>query len=361
MSSKLTIVHVINSLERGGAETLLVSLLPELNEHYNIILVTLMPDNDFDDEAVICQQRYCLNYKSIRSVVPCVFQLRRIINRHNASLVRSQLYLSSIIARIATPANIPMVFSIHNPMSLDSYKKNGFALPLERLTYKKRHHIISVSNDALKDFDKYVGIKGRCYTLYNFINQIFVDNAQVREQVNYKSLRLVAVGNLKEQKNYFYLTEAFKKLNSENITLDIYGEGHLRHALQKEINKHALNLTLKGKCKAIDKILPEYDLYVLCSSYEGFGIAPIEAMAIGLPLLLSDLPVLREVTHNNALFFDPQDPDSFIELIEKIISGEYDLKNLSETGIQIAKENYQQKNYFKKLDKIYTSVINTKL
>lgn len=357
MKRKLKIVHVIYSLGRGGAETLLVNLLKDLNERYEFTLVTLDPRNDFAKEEIIAHRFYCLHYKGAQSIPSCVWKLRAIIQKVKPDLVRSQLFETSIVARVATPASIPMIFSIHNPLSVDCYSKNRFALPLEKLTYKRRHSIISVSKDSLQDFDKYVGLKSRSFILYNFINPVYVERAQPKLDFDYADLRLVAVGNLREQKNYGYLLKAFKQLKNYSVTLHIYGEGDLRESLQQEIDQHGLNIHLKGRLSRVYDALPEYDLYVMPSSYEGFGIAPVEAMAIGLPLLLSDLPVLREVTHNNALFFNPQEPSTFVQLIKEIFEQRYDLKQLSANGIDIAADNYQKKDYLPRLDFIYKQVI----
>jgi glycosyltransferase involved in cell wall biosynthesis len=351
------IVHVIDSLVRGGAETLLVNLLPALAERYDIVLVTLRPERDFAPEDVVCREYHCLGYTGAASLASCAWKLRRIIRRHRPDLVRAQLYLSSVVARLATPRGIPLVFSIHNPMSEDSYRKNRLALPLEKLTYRKRHALISVSEDALRDFDRWVGVKGRAYILYNFINPAYLEAARVRDGVG-RCVRMVAVGMLKKQKNYFYLIEAFRQLEGRDISLDIYGEGPLRAKLQAEIDRHGLPITLKGKRGDIYEVLPDYDLYVMSSSYEGFGIAPVEAMAAGLPALLSDLPVLREVSGGNALFFDPADPAALVDILDRILAGEVDLKALSAGGIERATSCFQKDAYVEKLGAIYSELMS---
>jgi glycosyltransferase involved in cell wall biosynthesis len=360
MAGKIKIVHIIDSFGRGGAETLLVNLLKDLNEAYELTLVTLFPQNDFPHEAIICKQFYCLHYKGFTSIPRCIMALRRIINKERPDLVRSQLYLSSVLARLATPAKVPLVFSIHNPLSKDGYSKNPLALPVEKWTYKKRHHVISVSQDSLDDFDKHVGLKGPSYLLYNFINPLYFQQSAVKKNPDPLQLKLVAVGNLRAQKNYFYLIEAFKQIKDPRVSLDIYGDGDLEEALQRQIDKHKLPIRLKGKADDIFNVLPRYNAYVMCSAYEGFGNAPIEAMAKGLPLLLSDLAVLREVTHGNALFFDPHNPQSFVQLIEEIMDKRHDLEQLSALGMQIAKANYQREQYLPKLHRIYQSVIYSK-
>lgn len=356
VAAKPRIVHVIDSLTRGGAETLLVNLLPELAPHYDVVLVTLTPDSDFDPALVICKERHCLGYTGPASIPSCAWKLRRIIARHRPALVRSQLYVSSVVARLATPSRTPLVFSIHNPMSQDSYKANRLALPLEKLTYNARHALISVSRDALDDFDRWVGIRGSSYILYNFINPRYFDVGRVRTAVA-PQVRLVAVGMLKEQKNYRYLLEAFRVLRNDSVSLDIYGEGPLRESLQQEIDRQGINVALKGKRPDIHTVLQDYDLYVMSSRYEGFGIAPVEAMATGLPLLLSDLPVLREVSHGNALFFDPTDPRSFLRRLEEVRSGAVDLATLSERGMTLARSNYSREGYVRRLLSIYQDVV----
>ncbi|MEA3002016.1 MAG: hypothetical protein QOH81_804 [Sphingomonadales bacterium] len=352
---KPTIVHVIDSLARGGAETLLVDLLPDLAALYRIILVTLRPESDFPADEIVCEARYCLDYRGAASLAGCALALRRIIRRHRPDLVRSQLYLSGIVARLATPRGTPLAFSIHNPMSQDAYCRNRLALPLEKLTYRKRHALISVSRDALEDFDRWVGIRGRSYILYNFINSAYLAASRIRRSAG-PALRLVSVGMLKEQKNYFYLIDAFKQLRGEPVTLDIYGEGPLRASLQEAIDAHGLAITLKGKRSDIPAVLGDYDLYVMPSFYEGFGIAPVEAMATGLPLLLSDLPVLREVTFGNALFFDPAEPRSFLDLVRRLREGAVDVAALSERGIALASDHYRKQAYVGRLAAIYGDI-----
>jgi glycosyltransferase involved in cell wall biosynthesis len=126
---------------------------------------------------------------------------------------------------------------------------------------------------------------------------------------------------------------------------------------QNEIDKNDLAINFKGQAHHIYEILPRYDMYVSSSAHEGFGIATVEAMASGLPVLLSNLPVFHEVTFNNALFFDIQDPMSFKILIQEIFEDKYDLNKLSQKGIDIAKQ-YTKEIYLKKLFYIYYQLLN---
>ncbi|HSX05324.1 MAG TPA: glycosyltransferase family 1 protein [Candidatus Saccharimonadales bacterium] len=61
-------------------------------------------------------------------------------------------------------------------------------------------------------------------------------------------------------------------------------------------------------------------IYTSASHYEGFGMTPLEAMSYGRPCALSDIPVFREVTGNNALYFNPQDPQSIAAAWQQLLT-----------------------------------------
>jgi glycosyltransferase involved in cell wall biosynthesis len=264
--------------------------------------------------------------------------------------VHSHLFFSSLIARIATPKRIPVINSIHVIQSLDSYSRNKIAIYLEKLTYRKRHHIIAVSDTVLKDFDKWIGLKGSSEVLYNFIRDEFYVE-RIKSKLNLHPFRMVAVGYLKFQKNYQYVIEAFKHM-PPNVTLDIYGGGDTT-GYQEQIDKHKLNIRLLGSHNELYKILPEYDAYLMCSLFEGQPLSLLEAIASGLPAILSDIPVLREVTAENAIYFDLNNPKDLANKVERIINGEIDILKHVKPALDRIKLFAKKDIYLRKLDNVY--------
>lgn len=358
MRRKPTLLYVIDSLTRGGAETLLVDLLQDLQREHQVVIVTLYEGSDFDESKLVGTKRYCLFYRGFKSIPTCVRKLRKIIGKEQPILVHAHLYTASLLARIATPRKVPLAFSIHTMLSIENYNKKKFSLFAERLTYCKHHHVIAVSQQPLEDFDHYVGIKGPAHVLYNFVNPVFFQKSRIATPIDNRPFKLVAVGNLKPVKNYGVLIEAFKQLKHLPVSLDIYGEGTDYDILQEQIKEASVSITLKGLCREIFRVLPEYDLYVMSSLYEGFPVAPLEAMTVGLPLLLCDLPVLRESVGPLAIFFNQRDPNSFVAAIKDVMSGRVDLPTLSAKGIELAKKEYQQKDYLNRLQHIYKKMIS---
>ena len=353
----MKILHVIDSLMLGGTENQFLSLLPELARDHDIVLVTLKDADRPDLGQLPVTRRYSLGFTGYRSLPQAVRRLRGIIRRERPDLVRSQLYWSSITARLATPRSIPLIFSIHSTMSADGYLKRRSSLWLEKLTYWRRHHLISVSKHALDDFERHVGVKGTAEVMTNFVAPEFIGHER-RHRPFTPPFRLVAVGNLKPVKNYAYLVEALDEL-PRDVSIDIYGEGSERGPLQDQIAVTGIAARLMGARGAMWEVLSDYDLVVMPSHYEGCPNAAIEAMAVGLPLLLSDIPVMHEVSHGNALFFDPEDPKSFIRLMRRILAGEFDLQAMSERGLEIVRTNYLKAGYIERLNAIYERAVAT--
>jgi len=246
-------------------------------------------------------------------------------------------------------------------MSKNVFNNSRILTLAEKMTIRKNHIVLAVSNVVLKDYQNKIKRSGRAFVLKNYISdEYFQKEISSKKFINLKKIKLIAIGNFKEAKNYSYLIRAFEHLKRYgNISLDVYGRGDKENfrKLKNEIDARSLPIVLKGAVMNPHEIMPHYDLYVSCSKHEGFGIAAIEAMAMGLPLLLSNLPVYHEVTFNNALFFDIQNPMSFAALIKEIFKNKHDLNNLSGKGIDLARK-YTKEDYLHNLFDIYDKIFN---
>jgi glycosyltransferase involved in cell wall biosynthesis len=352
---------VIDNLGRGGAEMLLMGILPELNNRFDLILVTLSDEFEFDPAELNYHKRYSLGFSGKSSFLPAIFKLKGIIRRTRPDLVHAHLYNSGIVARAACPTGIPLVYSLHTIMSKDAFDSSKWYKWLERLTLKKGQAVIAVSEAVLQDYKELVPLAGASYVLKNYVSDNFFhaasEHAVIKENDH---LNLISVGNIKAVKNYGYLVKAFEHLLAAPVSLHIFGQGAQEEvtALQQQIDKTKVNIQLKGSTDNISMLLPSYDLFVMCSSYEGFGIAPVEAMAMGLPLLLSDIPVFREITHDNGLFFDLDEPMELVRIINDILANKYDLQQMSVKGLKIAQAHYRKSIYVEKLFSIYDELLS---
>src|SRR4051812_6284329 len=100
---KKTILHLIYNLGRGGAETMLVTVVKELTD-YNNIVVTLFPQNHFKDELK-CDPYYRLHLKSVLLLPLAANRLKKIIKENKGDIVHPHLFWPTVLARMATPKN----------------------------------------------------------------------------------------------------------------------------------------------------------------------------------------------------------------------------------------------------------------
>jgi len=123
--------------------------------------------------------------------------------------------------------------------------------------------------------------------------------------------------------------------------------------LEDEVEKYNLNINFRGSTSQLPEILPNFDAYIMPSLFEGFGIAPLEAMAVGIPVILSNIDVFTEIAGEVALFFNPYQVEDLVSILNKIISNEIDLySNLSNAKNRVL-ELSEKENYLNKLQKIY--------
>lgn len=358
---KPTILHFINDLGRGGAETSLVSVVNNLSEFKNII-VTIKDNNKFKEE--LKSDGYSsLNLENALSltVIPkAVIRLKKMIRLLKPDIIHSHLTIADCIARLSTPNSIPLISTIHtSPKDSADYKKWYFR-KLDKITYSFRPStIVGCSESSLKEYFEQLKVKRKeCTTIYNF-----VDIGQFTPKSDFSlkdKFRLVCVGNLKFQKNLSFMIEALSKIPNQNIELHIYGGGWQQDQLQTLINDTKSPTFLHGVSKNINQILNQYDLYVMSSFWEGHSLSTNEAMASCLPLLLSDIPSFREQAADSAIYFDLTNHQDFIEKVLLLKSNENLRKTIAEKGYERVRKKFTLEQHLKELKKLYWSKLSLK-
>lgn len=358
MSSKKTVLHIIDYLGRGGAEVMLVKVLKELKE-YNNIVVTLNPQNHFGNEF-FCDEYYCINMGSFARFPIAVLKLRAFIKKHKIDLIHSHLFSATIVARLATPAKIPLITTIHTNITASKDYAKWYIKLLENFTYKiHKSSIVGVSSLVLQQYFAFLNhTPYKQYLLYTFVDVREIKNAILPLTSGNKSMfTLIAIGALRYPKNQQYLINAFKKLKDENIELHIYGDGNLRKELELSIEEAGVKVILKGEVENAAKLMPQYDAYVMSSEFEGFSLSVLEAMAMQMPMLLSDIPSFREQCADSAVFFDLKSTDDFVSKLKKFAT-DTDFRNqLALTAKERVMNNFTLEHHMKGLRKIYTETL----
>lgn len=353
------IIHIIFDLGRGGAETMLVAVVKELPEYENII-ITLFSSNHFKNELE-CDELYDLDLK-LRDLLffpRVVMRLRRIFNKIKPDLIHTHLYWPTVLTRMAAPKSIPVVTTIHSFVSQMADYKKWYLKLFDRLTYKLRPTvIIAVSKGALDEYFSFLKLKRhRSYCLYNFVDTKRFKQKENSDNSNGK-VRIVTVGALRYSKNYMYLLESLQFVKQENTFLDIYGGGPLENEIRDFIIQNKLSsVTLKGQMEKVESLLMQYDIFVMASKYEGLSLSVLEAMATGIPLLLSDIPSFREQCEDTAVYFKLNDPQDFSQKLKWMQNNKEQVqKNVSRALFRV-NEQFTLDHHISDLRMIYKEVL----
>jgi len=180
-----------------------------------------------------------------------------------------------------------------------------------------------------------------------------------------EKLAVGSFGRLTVEKDHKTFLAAAKKVISNfqfpifNIYFVIAGDGNLRSELKQQVKDLGIGdkVTFLGFVPEDRKIetYSSFDIFVFPSLAEGFGIVLIEAMALGLPCVVSDLPVLREVTDDGrcALLFKSADSADLAEKIGMLIEDGDLRRDLGQKARKRVENRYSMKRFVENYDCLY--------
>ena len=95
--------------------------------------------------------------------------------------------------------------------------------------------------------------------------------------------------------------------------------------------------------------------FVFPSQYEGFGLPPLEAMALGCPVATSDIAPLREACGEACIFFDPDDPEDIAERVMALSNDEAQRRLLGNAGREVTRNLTWDRSAQKWLDLLFVA------
>ena len=153
-----------------------------------------------------------------------------------------------------------------------------------------------------------------------------VDLDKFRDLGLSRKKQVVAVGNLRWQKGYKYLIDAFSSLTDTRYDLVIAGEGPLRDELERQIREIGLAGTVRMPGRLdhdqLVELLGESSIYVMSSVSEGFPKALLEAMACGLPVVTTNAGCCHDVAVDSGICVDCADSEALATALRMIIEDE---------------------------------------
>lgn len=159
--------------------------------------------------------------------------------------------------------------------------------------------------------------------------------------------RFVAISSIEPRKDFKTIIEAFAKLESTGVKLEIIGgSSQVFKSLNFEIPS---NVTFLGRLTDIElkeKLASAYG-FISSSLYEGFGLPVLEAQSFGVPTIISDIPVYRELFGESAIYFEIKNSNELANQIQtfilqdnRIFWSEKSLKNAQKFDWELCSDKY---------------------
>ena len=353
----MKVLHIINSLTIGGAEILLTNSLAKggLQDYVENIILYFQGESELADKIDKRVTVINLNYKGWYSFGTLLMKIRDTIKIHKPDIIHTHLNPAGWYTVLARPKNTPQIHTLHISYS-DNTDTDKVRLFFEKklLLQRKDANLITLSELLKEDLKASVNIKGNVFVLSNFIaDEFFEPNPETPPSAVFK---LVAVGNMRPQKNYNYLLDIFQHLKDYPVSVDVYGHGD-DTALRQRAEKENLPVTFMGPVKNPKDIYWKYNGFIMPSKFEGFGLTAYEAMASGLPLFLSDLGAFKSLIKDNAVYFSLTDAANAAETIKTAVSNNSNREDMVTKARKYAQKTVKREMYITNLLKIYERVL----
>lgn len=335
----MKILHVITTINRGGAENHLVELVQGQIEKGHAVSVAYLKGDGYWEKrfrALGCSV-HSLQVRGNGDLTG-VLRLRRIVRTLRPNLVHAHMPPAELFCRLAllgpVTRGLPLVVSKHNDEPF--FRAPGWAW-VGRWCARRAGKVICIS-EAVKDYFVAHGLARKANDWvpihYGIDASPYRDSGAaaraLRAEWGLKEGDFVVgtVARLVPQKALHILLEGFAafRARQEGGRLVIVGRG----PLEKELRKKAEDLGLgdsilwAGYREDIPTVLQVFNVFALTSSYEGLGLVLLEAMAAARPVVATRVSAIPEVVAEGetGILVPSGDPAALARALEKMIDSD---------------------------------------
>ncbi len=355
----MKILHVITSLYNGGAERLMVDLLPRLrNDGENEVELLL-----FNGVETIFKKE--LQQKGIKIISLTttndvyhprrLLKLRRLIRQYDIVHTHNTACQFYVALASCLMRNKPLLVTTeHN--STNRRRSKFWLKPIDRWMYSRYASIVCIAEQTRLNLVGYIGDNKRLLTIHNGVDvSRFIK--PIKDIASKTDFIITMVAAYRPQKDFGTLFRALTHL-PDNYSLRIVGGGDPREG--ERIKSYCAQLGLNdrvffmGVRPDVPDILEQSDIIVLSSHWEGLSLSSIEGLACGRPFIASDVDGLHDIVQGaGALFQEGDDkelasrirhlcehPDEYQKIAEQCQqrARQYDISIMADNYLKLYKE-----------------------
>lgn len=315
----MRILHVIDTLDFGGAEKVLVALANGFVTRHQVTICCLTRIGELARELDPRVQAFCMGRGQGNDYL-LPWRLARHIRRTGYDVVHTHNWsvfleggIAGVLARV--PVLIHTAHGSYRPLETGPIQsvKRSLRHWVERRVARRFRRVVAVSDSIREQIPAIVGIEpGRLTTVHNG-----VANGTACISADERGLTFITVGRFDTIKNHEMMIHAFASVAAKfpSAKLMLVGDGPRRAAIEALIDKLHLGpkVELTGFRSDVTELLVRADVFLMSSRYEGISIALLEAMRAGLPTVATRVGGIPEtvIPQHTGLLVASEDTDAF--------------------------------------------------
>jgi len=386
LNRKIRVLNVLHSFGRGGAETLLLSLLnthDKVNFEWAVcgLFQSTRPSilSEFKGKGI---KYYNINtpswkmslshpIKSLGQYIDLSTKFLDVCKDFHPDVIHSHLFMPSFVSNILfAHTNVGLVTTFHNTVFAGGIYKYW----LQKLSVLHARPVCIGCSEAATMANLANGMipKSLSISVPNGVNTHDFDPEHVSLPENNPfaerpdCLHILQVGNLESRKGYEYTIKAAEILKNKDIPILICcaGIGIERENYERQAQQAGVidNIRFLGPRKDVKNLLKAADLFIMPSLYEGLSIAMLEAMSMGLPVVASSVGGAPEVIEDgkSGILIDPGDAEALASQIILLADNKELRKQIGEKARVRVISKYSLRSQASTLENIYHTVVKKK-
>lgn len=373
----MKIVYLLGSLNRGGTETLLLDVLRNAKQNdldaMGIYRKQGSLESDFRQSGV-----EMLQLPVEKNLLAYLIRLRRLLVRNKISIVHAQQPLDALFAWLAClGTGLKVILTFHGYDFNDKKKRvsilkfiikrtdaNIFVSETQRQYYQQQYSLKSEKQTVVYNgisFDKLDVSTTRTATSNCTSDKILRDELQISPD----RLLIGSVGNFVPVRDQLSLCRFLKLLNEQEVDFHFIFVGK-RAENKPDLyddcynfcqQNHLLNkVSFLGSRNDVPAILQQLDAFLYATAHDTFGIAVVEAMAIGIPVFVNDWEVMAEITDKGkyATLYKTKDEVDLLQQFMLFLQDKTPYKIKALEAARFVHEMYSIEKHIENLKQVYS-------
>ena len=381
------------NIQKKKPKALIVASVASMIDQFNMQNIELLLENGYDvDVACNCKEGNTISDEriselidklkknnvttyhvpiprkvtDIKDIIDSIKFIKKLYTENGYTLMHCHSPIGSVVARVAAISErkkgMKVIYTAHGFHFYKGAPKKNWLIfyPIERICSSFTDVLITINKEDYAFAKKHmkanqveyvpgVGIDTKKFSIPNFN----VAEKKAELGLKDKDIMILSVGELNQNKNHEVVVRAISKLKNPDIHYFIAGKGDKEQYLDELAKELDVNLRLLGYRTDIIELLNTADIFAFPSFREGLSVALMEAMAAGLPCVVSRIRGNVDLIEDgiNGYLCDANDEVSFCESLKALVEGET-YKNFGKDNCQMIM-NFDVHKIMKMMMKIY--------